>query len=611
MATQAVTVTTVFKLRMTLNFSRVMAASALLTGAAVSGAATAGTPADIEQVRAATARLISQLVEQGVLNREAAAAMLNDVGKPGAAVPMAAAQTPQPASPLTSQPNSQPTAQPLVAATPAAPLPPPTPAPVAMPTAAPLVAPPPPAAAAAYAAPAAPTAVASADPAAGQNTAGGASKAAAGTVRVPYIPEFMRKELKEEIRLELAAQAFREGWSGPGSIPSWVRSLEWEGDLRLRAQFDRFANDNAETLSVGDTNRNRSLTLLNVTQDRDRMRFRGRIGLNAKIDSNWSGGVRLTTGSATDPLSSNQTLGNFNNRYTVLIDRAYIRYKLGDEFNAVAGRFGNPWFGTDLLWANDLSFDGAAVQWTPQITPAIRGFVTAAAMPVQEVELSSADKWLFGAQVGATMPSAPSSIGGKVGLGFYRYLNMTGKLNAVNSSLNDFTAPAFTQKGNTYFNISSDVNRPLFGLASEYRLFDLTGQVDFPSIGGKRVILTGDYVHNFGFDRREVSARLGQDVEGQVDAWHLRAVFGNAEVKSLHDWQVSMAYKRIERDAVLDAFTDSDFRLGGTDAKGFVLGGSYGLGKNTAAAMRFFSGDAISGPPLSIDVLQFDLNVRF
>ena len=466
-------------------------------------------------------------------------------------------------------------------------------------------------AAAPSAAPAAPAGVAG-DAASSPNAAAaGATRAAAGTVRVPYIPEFMRKELKEEIRLELAAQAFREGWSGPGSIPGWVRGLEWEGDLRLRAQFDRFANDNAETLSIADTNRNRSLSLLNVSEDRDRMRFRARIGLNAKIDSNWSGGVRLTTGSATDPLSSNQTLGNFNNRYAVLIDRAYIRYKFGDQFNAVAGRFGNPWFGTDLLWANDLSFDGVAVQWTPQITPEIRGFATAAAMPVQEIELASADKWLFGAQVGATLPSAPTSIGGKVGLGFFRYLNMVGKSNAANSSLNDFTAPAFVQKGNTTFNISSDANRPLLALASEYQLLNLTGQADFPSIGGKRVILTGDYVHNFGFDRRAVSARVGADVEGQVDAWHLRAAFGNAEIKALHDWQVSMAYKRIERDAVLDAFTDSDFRLGGTDAKGFVLGGSYGLGKNTAAAVRFFSGDALSGPPLSIDVLQFDLNVRF
>ncbi|MFM9915809.1 MAG: putative porin [Rhizobacter sp.] len=515
--------------------------AALLALAAWSTASVGAPEVDIDQVRANAAKLISQLVDQGVLAREKGDALIDDVTRP--------ASPPPPAS-----------------ASPAA------------------------------AAPAGAT---------------GKSAAAPGTVRVPYIPEFVRKELKEEIRTELAAQAFREGWTGPGSVPSWVRNLEWEGDLRVRAQFDRFADGNASTVSINDTNRTRSLSLLNVSEDRDRLRVRGRIGLNAKLDEHWSAGIRLTTGSATDPLSANQTLGTFNNRYTVLIDRAYVRYRYGDQFNAVAGRFGNPWFGTDLLWANDLSFDGVAAQWTPRITSALRGFATVAAMPVQEVELAQADKWLFGAQVGATLASSPRTIGGKLGLGYYHYTNMLGRLSPVGSTANEFTAPQFAQKGNSYYNISSDPARPLLALASEYRMVNLTGQIDLPSFAGKRVMLTGDYVRNVGFDRSQVSSRVGVDVDPQVSAYHVRVAFGNNEIKELHDWQVFMAYKRIERDAVLDAFTDSDFRLGGTDAKGYAIGASYGLGKNTAAALRFFSGDSISGPPLSIDVVQFDLNVRF
>ena len=514
---------------------------AALLGLAVCSTASVGAPeVDIDQVRAATAKLIGQLVDQGVLAREKGDALLDDVTRP------------------TSPP---------------------------------------------------PTAQGSASSGAG--TPPGKPASATGTVRVPYIPEFVRKELKEEIRTELAAQAFREGWSGPGSVPAWVRSIEWEGDLRFRAQFDRFAEDNASAISVNDTNRSRSLSLLNVSEDRDRLRFRGRIGLSAKLDEHWSGGMRLTTGSSTDPLSANQTLGTFNNRYTVLIDRAYLRFRHGDQFNVVAGRFGNPWFGTDLLWANDLSFDGVAAQWTPRITSELRGFATVAAMPVQEVELASADKWLFGAQVGATLASSPRTVGGKLGLGYYHYTNMLGRLSAVGSTAKEFTAPQFAQKGNSYFNISSDPARPLLALASEYKLLNVTGQVDFPSFAGKRVMLTGDYVRNVGFDRSQVSDRVGVDVDSQTSAYHVRVAFGNNEMKALHDWQVFMAYKHVERDAVLDAFTDSDFRLGGTDAKGYVLGASYGLGKNTAAALRFFSGDSISGPPLSIDVVQFDLNVRF
>ena len=40
-----------------------------------------------------------------------------------------------------------------------------------------------------------------------------------------------------------------------------------------------------------------------------------------------------------------------------------------------------------------------------------------------------------------------------------------------------------------------------------------------------------------------------------------------------------MLYRYLERDAVLDAFTDSDFHLGGTDAKGYQLGFDLGLSR--------------------------------
>lgn len=483
---------------------------------------------DIEKVRAATAKLIGLLIEQGVLSRDKAEALLNEVAKPATA-PVGA----------------------------------------------------------------------------------GAPKTA-GTVRVPYVPEFVRKEIKDELRTELAAQAAREGWAAPGSVPEWTRGITVDGDLRTRYQFDNFSPENAPALSVTETNRTRSISLLNTTEDRHRLRVRARLGLTAVVDENWSAGVRLSTGSAADPISTNQTLGVYNNRYTATFDRAYVRFRSAEEFNVVAGRFGNPWFGTDLLWANDLSFDGVAAQWTPNLRPSTRGFVTLAAMPIQEVELSSADKWLLGGQVGATLAGSANSMGGKVGIGYFRYTNIVGQLSpAAKPTAHEFTAPQFAQKGNTYYNISSDATRPLLALASDYRLVNLTGQVDFPVTTGKRVVVTGDFVRNTGFNRDKVSERIGVDVEPMTKAYHVRVAFGTAEVKARHDWQVFMAYKRIERDAMLDAFTDSDFHLGGTDARGYILGGSYGSGKNAAVSLRYFSGDPISGPPLSIDSLQLDMNLRF
>ena len=76
-------------------------------------------------------------------------------------------------------------------------------------------------------------------------------------------------------------------------------------------------------------------------------------------------------------------------------------------------------------------------------------------------------------------------------------------------------------------------------------------------------------------------------------------------------WRVSFAYRYLERDAVLDAFTDSDLRLGGTDVRGFILGGEYALTPRMLLRARYLSGNEIDGPPLGIDVFQLDLNSTF
>ena len=432
-----------------------------------------------------------------------------------------------------------------------------------------------------------------------------------GTVRVPYIPAFVRKEIKDELRAELIAQAEHDGWAGPGAVPEWVRRVQWYGDVRVRGQYDNFISDNAPAVNVTATNQARSLVLLNTTEDRSRMLVRARVGVAAAIDEHWTTDVRLTTGSTTSPVSSNQTLGTYNDRYTVALDRANIRYRNGGVVNAVAGRFGNPWFGTDLVWANDLSFDGVAAQWLPSLGSATRGFVTLAAIPVQEVELSNADKWLFGAQIGVDANHLLGEVSGKIGVAYYDYRNMVGKVSPTGSALEEFTAVQFAQKGNTYYNISSDPARPLFGLASDFHLVNLTGALDVPLIAGKHLLMTGDFVRNVGYSRAKVSARVGADVPPKTTGWLLRAGFGDTDVDKAGKWQVFSAYKHVERDAVVDAFTDSDFRLGGTDAKGYTVGGSYGVGRDTAATLRLMSADSISGAPLSVDVLQLDLAVRF
>ena len=96
-------------------------------------------------------------------------------------------------------------------------------------------------------------------------------------------------------------------------------------------------------------------------------------GINAKVTPDVTAGVRLSSGSLTDPSSPSQNLGTTSARYTVGIDQAYIRWDPGTAtgfkyLTAVGGRIANPWFTpTELIYARDLTLEGAA--FTGRISP--------------------------------------------------------------------------------------------------------------------------------------------------------------------------------------------------------------------------------------------------
>lgn len=456
-----------------------------------------------------------------------------------------------------------------------------------------------------------------------------------GEVRVTYVPQIVKDEIRAQVRDELRQEvaqdvidrARQEQWGVPAALPDWVARLKFKGDLRLRGQSDRYADGNAQFayfdfLAVNDAGGLADAGvdgLLNTTEDRDRLRARVRLGLDARITDSLLAGFRLSTGNTRDPVSTNQTLGNTGNRYDTVLDQAFLKYEAPGAtpwLTALGGRFENPWLSTDLVWDADLGFEGAAATLRHDFAGAGRPsrtlFLTAGGFPLQEEELSSKDKWLFGGQVGFDIAFADQSRL-KAGLAYYSFSNVVGRRNALDGVEYDFTAPDYLQKGNTLYDIRNDADpqSQLFALAADYNLANLTVQYDLALFAPYHVILTGDFVRNVGFDKDEVAARIGQPIEAKINGYQFMASVGWPEVTAAGRWRVFGGYKHLERDAVLDAFTDSDFHLGGTDAKGWLLGGDYGLARNTWLTMRYLSADEIDGPPLGIDVLQLDLNTRF
>jgi hypothetical protein len=455
-----------------------------------------------------------------------------------------------------------------------------------------------------------PTGAAAATGAAAGAAAGAAGGTASRTVRVPYVPETVRNQMKEEIRQEVLAQAKEEGWANPSALPSWLSRFTFEGDIRLRYQGDFLDPNNAFYINEQQTNLTRSLQLLNTTEDRDRFRVRARLGAQMRVNEWTTAGIRIVTGQLTDPTSSNQTAGNYWNKYTISLDRAYVDVRPYTWLEVLGGRIGIPFFGTDLVWADDLSVDAAMVKLKPFISDTFEGGVVLGAFPLQELELSPNDKWMYGGQLQGLW-KGQRDLRTRLGIGFYAYTNTTGELSPPGSTINEGTAPLFLQKGNTVFNISSDPTRPLLGLAAEYRLLNITGSVDLPAFNETRFTLIGDYVRNLAFDEAAVSANVGTTVDPRVTGWQVRAQLGSPHINMRNSWNFFVGYKYLERDATLDAFTDPTFHLGGTDGKGYIIGGNYGLGQNVWATLRYFSTDAIDGPPLKSDTLQVDLNARF
>jgi hypothetical protein len=438
-----------------------------------------------------------------------------------------------------------------------------------------------------------------------------------GVVRVPYVPETIKNEMREEIKREVLEQARKERWGDPGTLPEWLGRIKWDGDIRVRYEKDMFPVGNSGQTpnfqainSAGGIDNAGANAVINDSEDRDRLRLRLRLGMLAKVNDKLEAGLRLATGSTSDPVSTNQTLGNSFNHNAIVLDRAYLRYDPRPALTLWGGKIPNPWLGTDLVWDEDLNFDGLAASVKPSLGDHITGFGTIGWFPLQEIERSASDKYLTGTQIGFDWkPSAAHNV--KVGLAYYNYHHISGQ--HTDSEALDYLAPQFVQKGNSMFHMRDDtpITTGLFALAPDYKEMNLTAVWDIASFDPAHVVVLGDYVKNVGFDQEAILQRTGRNIEPKTNGYQVKVALGMPVMKRRADWQFTMAYKYLERDAVVDAFTDSDFHLGGTDAKGWILGGSFGMAANTWLTLRWLTSDTIDGYTLAVDVLQLDVNARF
>ena len=191
------------------------------------------------------------------------------------------------------------------------------------------------------------------------NTAAPKTDKAPPPIRVPYVPEAVRKQIANEVREEVIAQAKNERWADANAIPEWVDRVKVEGDIRVGLQTDSYGSRNAASAAYLAAN---GQNINEMTDDRTRLRMRARLGINARITQDLFSSLRLTTGPAADALSGSQTLGASGAKSSFALDRAFLRYHDDEELpwlTVTAGRMATPWFGSDLVWNENLTLDGA------------------------------------------------------------------------------------------------------------------------------------------------------------------------------------------------------------------------------------------------------------
>lgn len=517
-----------------------------------------------------------------------------------------------------------------------------------------------------------------------------ATSPAPGVTRIPYVPEIVKKQIRDEVRQEVLAQARSENWAQPNQIPEWTQRISISGDFRVRDQFELFSDTNigpsaalpgeglinfAALNANGPTDINfntnpAGLPFLNTRKDRfNQFSLRARLAVTANISDSITAKLRLASGQNNGPVSTTQTLGGGLSKKSIWLDQAYVELRPLPSVGAAVGRMPNPFFTTDLLFDTDLNFDGAVARGRSGLLSehgvTLTGVAGAFLLDYQDNNFPGNNpdksgvrtKWMFAGQAYADWET--QAFKWRTGAAFYQFENARGRLSepcflylGASDCSTDFSRPAFMQKGNTLFlirNIVPDPATPLggqyalpqyAGLTFDYRILNLTTEFDLKLAGDKHLVLTGDYARNMAYHSADacrygqaglpvnnVVTALGSDdtniclarapgepaprLDSGRNAFMLRALYGDRDPNQFGQWSLAGGYKRLDADSMIDAFTDSDFHLGGTNAEGYFLTATVGVLKGGNIQARWFSAKEVSGPPLSIDVGQIDLNVKF
>ena len=369
-----------------------------------------------------------------------------------------------------------------------------------------------------------------------------------------------------------SAEKKEEGKKKEGAIPEilqWASRVGIYGDFRYRYEF---VDDKSKDF------------------DRNRNRIRARLGLNAKINDEWSLGFRLATGEGIqegDPVSTNQTLGGSWGKKPFWLDLAFLDYhpQWAKGLDLRAGKMEFPFYkpgNNQLIWDSDLTPEGGVVSYGLPLGEKTNVNLSAGGFWVTESVSADTSLWGLQGYVKHQINEPTYILGGASG---YWYGHLQGQP-ALSLQWESPTSNFFgnSNAGGVY--------------TSEYNLLELFAELG-TKIWNVPVAVFGDYVVN------TAAVNKGRDT-----GW--LAGFVVSKAKDPGSWQFEYDYRDIQADAVVGQFNDSDFAGGGTGGRGHRFGLSYVLTKNVVPSLNYYLA-SYEGRNNNADYnrLQADIVVKF
>jgi hypothetical protein len=428
-----------------------------------------------------------------------------------------------------------------------------------------------------------------------------------------------------------------------GSSDQRIRNLErqikglgpinFSGDVRLRA----------EPFFGGPTD---------GSLDRMRGRVRARFNATADLGSQFRTGVTLATGDLNDPVSTNQNLTGFYTRKAIALDQAFVQFKPNQfkPLTLTAGKFGYPWYNTELTWDKDLNPEGAAQSLAFKLnTPVLkRVALIGFELPFAEVAGTAvngkriAQQITYGGQLQTTW-----NLFRHVKLSAYSgYYDFRGSdAIAIALSRANSKNPQTPVVGLLPLNSSSPVQNSLYvttatnvvtiggtayptgvtsvtnaQFASKFGLFDNLARFDVDT-GHPRVPLAfiGDYVQNtlacsnlgniLTAPANTTSQTFKQTRNAACNSHQRRGYWAEARVGRLQergDFQLGYTRIFIEREAVLGNFNYSELRQG-TNVTQHRVDAFYQLERNVQLGFNALVGRPLASTEPWLTRLQFDV----